>query len=225
MYKNNMKIMNKTRAKSIKSFLDKYKIPYKPNELMKVLRERGLPIPDELTKETYQAANKSSLTPLLRSLRGEIQHWLENGCPDMTTGSTPKNPQTKDSQKSSQLRTPSGTSWSEIGFTYHSKNNSFSIKVKSKTLHCTPEEFFKLLPSKTSLELLLTITRAGGTFEKDLFDGNALKYFHKYLYRLRETLKDIFCIHEDPIESLGQGQFKTKFRARHRKNPDSLDAL
>jgi hypothetical protein len=40
MYKNNMKIMNKTRAKLIKSFLDKYKIPYKPSELVKTVLKK-----------------------------------------------------------------------------------------------------------------------------------------------------------------------------------------
>ncbi len=76
---------------------------YKPNELMKVLHEKGFPIPKELTEEVFNATDKNSLVPLLKSLRGEVQHWLERGCPipavDSPLDKLPPSPSTKQARK------------------------------------------------------------------------------------------------------------------------------
>jgi hypothetical protein len=77
--------------------------------------------------------------------------------------------------------------------------------------------------NKTSFELMAVIIRSGGTFNKGSFRENTNKHFQVYLSRLRHRLKDIFFIADNPIESLGGGQYQTKFSVSHLRTSDFED--
>ena len=184
---------------------------YQPMELLKALQSKGCPISETLLNP-IEREQFETVGALLQELPKLMEGFLEQ---------KPTEPQAEALQKSNPLNVPQGTTWSEISFTLNSENNSFSIKIKSHIQRLNPEQFFKLFPNKTSSGLLCEIIKRGGTFHKDLFRENPQKYFKQYLSRLRQTLKFLFLIDDDPIESLGDGQYKTRFRASHQKYLES----
>ena len=174
-----------------------------PKNILEVLKFKGYPVPDGLI-EAINDGKWEKASKLFKRLRESFLYLVEYGeLPSADIASSKK--------EKEFFPAPEGTAWGDISIVI-TERTEIKIIIKTNEQLFNLEKFKKLISSKTSQGLLFQIIQARGIINRSKLDQNLKKHFKPYLSKLRKDLKKLFGIHEDPIESKGNGEYKIKFK-------------
>ena len=183
-----------------------------PKNILEVLKFKGYPVPDGLI-ETINDGKWEKASKLFKKLREGFLYFVEHD--ELPSGDIEASRKEKEF-----FPAPEGTAWGDISIVI-TERTEIKIIIKTNEQLFNLEKFKKLIPSKTSQELLFQIIKAGGIIDRSKLDQKPKKYFKQYILILRKNLKQLFGIHEDPIESKGNGEYKIKFKVNFLISPKS----
>jgi hypothetical protein len=147
----------------------------------------------------------------------DILEWVEN-LSDHIKVNDEENTETLPSVDTLQKKSnaffpaPDGTTWDKVGFVVTNKGK-VNIKINKKEKLFTLEELKREVSDYKSYNILMVILSTGSPFSKKDCDTNSGPYnnLKVYVSNLRRDMKKLFDIDSDPIESIGNGEYQTKF--------------
>jgi hypothetical protein len=174
-----------------------------PKSVLEVLKFKGYPVPEGLI-EAINDGKWEKAAKLFKKLREAFQYFVEYGeLPSVDI---------KASKKEKEFfPAPEETNWGEIMIVV-TDEGSIRIIIKNREQLFYMKKFIKLMPSKTSRALLFQIIQAGGILDRSTLDQKIQKYCKQYISKLRKDLKELFGVHEDPIEYNRNGEYKINFK-------------
>ncbi len=174
-----------------------------PKDALKVLKFKGYPVPGGLI-EAINDGKWEKAGKLFKKLRDGFLYFVEHGeLPSADIEASRK--------EKAFFPAPEGTTWGDIRIVI-TEETGVKIIIKTNEQLFNLDKFKRHIPSKTSRDLLYGIIQAGGIFNKSILDQNTQEYLKQYLFKLRKDLKGLFGIHEDPIVSNGNGEYKINFK-------------
>jgi len=193
------------RGRSLDSISQKEKWG-RPIDILIWMQKKNYFVPKGLI-ESLRDGNLEKVENLLRQMRAGFHYWLEHD-------RLPKQHFKKEEGHKKLIQdffpAPQGTHWDKIGIQIKA-SGIFEIKIGKNRKSFKLSEIKTLLPSKKSRESLLMIIHMSGDFDREDFQGPAKEHFPQYIHSLRNDLKKLFGIEDDPILSKGSGQYQCKF--------------
>ncbi|MZG31614.1 MAG: hypothetical protein F3741_12585 [Nitrospinae bacterium] len=101
--------------------------------------------------------------------------------------------------KNNILHAPDGTKWKDIKIGINDKAQ-IVIFIKKKPFDFSLEKWKTVMTSKTSRDFLFPIIHSSGVFDEEKFEDKQRTNYRQYLSKLRNDLKDLFNINEDPFK-------------------------
>jgi|LWDU01.1.fsa_nt_gi hypothetical protein len=174
-----------------------------PKDALEVLKFKGYPVPDGLI-EAINDGKWEKAGKLFKKLREGFLYFVEHGeLPSVDIEASRK--------EKEFFPAPEGTTWGDIRITI-TEETGIKIIIKTNEQLFYLDKFKKLIPSKTSRALLFSIIQAGGILDRSTLDKKTHEFLKQYLSKLRKDLKELFGVHEDPIEYNGNGEYKINFK-------------
>jgi hypothetical protein len=174
-----------------------------PKDALEVLKFKGYPVPNDLTKAINNGKWENA-EKLLKRLREGFLYFVEHGeLPSVDIEASKK--------EKEFFPAPNDTEWSEVHFRL-TEELQITIRIKNKEQLFSMTRLAKKFPRKPSRNLLFRIIRVGGVFDKSILDKKNEAHLKQYVSNLRKELKELFDISENPIKSDGGGNYKTTFQ-------------
>lgn len=173
-----------------------------PNDVLETLKFKGYPVPDGLI-EAINDGKWEKAARLFKKLREGFLYFVEHD--ELPSADIEASRKEKEF-----FPAPEGTTWEDIRIVLTEEARiKIIIKTKEQLFHL--DKFKKLIPSKTSRDLLFEIIQAGGILDGSDLDEKTRKFLKQYISKLRKELKELFGIHEDPIKYKGSREYKINF--------------
>jgi hypothetical protein len=185
-----------------------------PKDALEVLKFKGYPVPDGLI-EAINDGKWGKATKLFKKLREGFLYFVEHG--ELPSADI------EESRKEKEFfPAPNDTEWSNVHFRL-TEEIQIKIRIKNKERLFSMAHLAKVFPREPSRNLLLRILRTGGMFDKSILDDKNQVHLKQYVSNLRKELKELFDISENPIESAGEGNYKTTFQTSSALPPPDND--
>jgi hypothetical protein len=184
-----------------------------PKDVLAILKFKGMPVPEGLV-EAIDEGKWDKAEKLFLKLQESFIYFAEHG----------EAPADIKSRKEEQafFPAPKDTEWSEIHFQL-TEEVQVKIRIKNKEQLFSMNRLEKVFPKEPSRNLLLKALQYGGVFDRSIFDGGKQEHLKQYVSNLRRELKELFDISQNPIESAGNGNYKTTFQATSVLPPPDRD--
>ena len=174
-----------------------------PKSVLEVLKFKGYPVPDGLI-EAINDGKWEKASKLFKKLREGFLYFVEYD--ELPSGDIEASKKEKEF-----FPAPNDTEWSDVRFSL-TEELQIIIRIKNKEQLFSVTRLEKKFHRKPSRNLLLRIIRFGGMFDKSILDDKNQMHLKHYVSNLRKDLKELFDISENPIESAGEGNYKTTFQ-------------
>ena len=185
-----------------------------PKGVLEVLKFKGYPVPDGLI-EAISDGKWEKATKLFKKLREGFLYFAEHD--ELPSGDIESSKKEKEF-----FPAPNDTKWSNVHFRLTEEIQT-RIRINSKEKIFSMSRLEKVFPREPSRNLLLRILRVGGVFDKGILDEKNQVHLKQYVSSLRKELKELFDISENPIESVGEGNYKTTFQTSSALPPPDND--